>query len=220
MYLYVYTYIMEYVKYSYYSTRFEDNFPERNSVMLTSVKSTNSMRAAQIGLGAIAIILSTLILVHPAASVVSITVTLSVIFLVVGIERVLSGILVDNNSRWGSIGLGFLVIILASIFLSYPVGTTVFLLLLIAVALLFVGIAGIIRGIADKQGSGWSRVFGVVAGVIAVAVSGLMMASPLYGAVFASLVVGIALLVIGIQIIAAGISGRKMRMMATKDVSR
>jgi hypothetical protein len=35
------------------------------------------MRAAQIGLGAIAIILSTLILVHPAASVVSITVTLS-----------------------------------------------------------------------------------------------------------------------------------------------
>ncbi len=220
MYLYVYTHIMEYVKYSYYSTRFEDNFSERNSVMLTSVKSTNSMRAAQIGLGAIAIILSTLILVHPAASVVSITVTLSVILLVVGIERVLSGILVDNNSRWGSIGLGVLVIILASIFLSYPVGTTVFLLLLIAVALLFVGIAGIIRGIADKQGSGWSRVFGVVAGVIAVAVSGLMMASPLYGAVFASLVLGIALLVIGIQIIASGVSGRKMRMMATKDVSR
>ena len=220
MYLYVYTYIMEYVKYSYYSTRFEDNFSERNSVMLTSVKSTNSMRAAQIGLGAIAIILSTLILIHPAASVVSITVTLSVILLVVGIERVLSGILVDNNSRWGSIGLGVLVIILASIFLSYPVGTTVFLLLLIAVALLFVGIAGIIRGIADKQGSGWSRVFGVVAGVIAVAVSGLMMASPLYGAVFASLVLGIALLVIGIQIISAGVSGRKMRMMATKDVSR
>jgi uncharacterized membrane protein HdeD (DUF308 family) len=208
---------MEYVKYSYFSTRFEDHFPERNSVMLTSIKSTNSMRAAQIGLGAIAI---TLILVHPAASVVSITVTLSVILLVVGIERVLSGILVDNNSRWGSIGLGVLVIILASIFLSYPVGTTVFLLLLIAVALLFVGIAGIIRGIADKQGSGWSRVFGVVAGVIAVAVSGLMMASPLYGAVFASLVLGIALLVIGIQIIAAGVSGRKMRMMATKDVSR
>ena len=219
MYLYVYTHIMEYVKYSYYSTRFEDNF-ERNSVMLTSVKSTNSVRAAQIGLGAIAIILSTLILIHPAASVVSITVTLSVILLVVGIERVLSGILVDNNSRWGSIGLGVLVIILASIFLSYPVGTTVFLLLLIAVALLFVGIAGIIRGIADKQGSGWSRVFGVVAGVIAVAVSGLMMASPLYGAVFASLVLGIALLVIGIQIISAGVSGRKMRMMATKDVSR
>ena len=211
---------MEYVKYSYYSTRFEDNFSERNSVMLTSVKSTNSMRAAQIGLGAIAIILSTLILIHPAASVVSITVTLSVILLVVRIERVLSGILVDNNSRWGSIGLGVLVIILASIFLSYPVGTTVFLLLLIAVALLFVGIAGIIRGIADKQGSGWSRVFGVVAGVIAVAVSGLMMASPLYGAVFASLVLGIALLVIGIQIISAGVSGRKMRMMATKDVSR
>jgi uncharacterized membrane protein HdeD (DUF308 family) len=188
--------------------------------MLTSVKSTNSMRAAQIGLGAIAIILSTLILVHPVASVVSIIVTLSVILLVVGIERVLSGILVDNNSRWGSIGLGVLVIILASIFLSYPVGTTVFLLLLIAVALLFIGIAGIMREISDKQGSGWSRVFGVVAGVIAVAVSGLMMASPLYGAVFASLVLGIALLVIGIQIIAAGISGRKMRMMATKDVSR
>src|SRR2546428_13037939 len=106
MYLYVYMYIMEYVKYSYYNTRLGDHFSQRNSNMLTSVKSTNSMRATQIGLGAIAIILSTLILVHPAASVVSITVTLSVILLVVGIERVLSGILVDNNSRWGSIGLG------------------------------------------------------------------------------------------------------------------
>lgn len=178
------------------------------------------MRAAQIGLGAIAIILSTLILIHPAASIVSITVILSTILLVVGIERVLSGILVDNNSRWGSIGLGILVIILASIFLSFPVGTTVFLLLLIAVALLFVGIAGIIRGIGDKQGSVGSRGFSVVAGGIAVAVSGLIMASPLYGAVFASLVLGIALLVIGIQIIAGGLAGRKMRMMATKAVSR
>jgi uncharacterized membrane protein HdeD (DUF308 family) len=65
-----------------------------------------------------------------------------------------------------------------------------------------------------------SREVSVVAGVIAVAVSGLIMASPLYGAVFAYLVLGIGLLIIGIQIIAAGISGRKMRMMATKDVSR
>lgn len=73
------------------------------------------MRAAQIGLGAIAIILSTLILIHPAASIVSITVILSTILLVVGIERVLSGILVDNNSRWGSIGLGILVIIFVNI---------------------------------------------------------------------------------------------------------
>jgi len=210
---------MWYVKYSHYRTRFGDHFPERNSIMLKSVKS-NSMRAAQLGLGAIAIILSTLILIHPAASIVSITVILSAILLVVGIERVLSGILVDNNSRWGSIGLGVLVIILASIFLSFPVGTTVFLLLLIAVALLFIGFAGIIRGIGDKQGRVWSRVFSIVAGGIAVAVSGLIMASPLYGAVFASLLLGMTLLLIGIQIIVAGVAGRKMRMMATKDVSR
>jgi uncharacterized membrane protein HdeD (DUF308 family) len=172
------------------------------------------MRGAQIGLGVIAIILSILVLVHPGITVVSIIIIIGIILLVVGIFEIITGIfgLGANRSRWGSVGLGALALIIAGITLTFPVNTTVFVLVLLAVALLFIGIARIIRGVGDKQSHGWARGFSIGAGVIAIALSVLIMFSPVYGAILVSFLLGIALLIIGIEIIASGISGRKMQM--------
>jgi uncharacterized membrane protein HdeD (DUF308 family) len=61
-------------------------------------------RAAQIGLGAVAIILSILILVFPGTAIVSIILIIGVLLLIVGIESVISGLFVK---RWmASTGLG------------------------------------------------------------------------------------------------------------------
>ena len=54
-------------------------------------------RAAQIGLGAIAIILSILILVFPGTAIVSIILIIGVLLLIIGIESVISGLFVK---RW------------------------------------------------------------------------------------------------------------------------
>jgi uncharacterized membrane protein HdeD (DUF308 family) len=50
------------------------------------------------------------------------------------------------------------------------------------------------------------------AGALAIAISFLVMASPHAGAVFVSIFLGIALLIIGIEIIAVGWTGRRMQL--------
>jgi len=180
-------------------------------------RSPGWMRAVQIGLGAIVIILSILVIVHPGITLFSIIYILGITLIVLGIFEIITGIfgLGANKSRWGTVGLGVLSLIFGSIAVGYPVHTAVFVIILLAIALLFVGIARIIRGVVDKQSRGWTRGFSIGAGVIAIALSGLIMASPLFGTIFVSflvsLILGIALLILGIEIIASGISGRKMQ---------
>ena len=179
---------------------------------MSSQKSPGWRRAAQIGLGALAIILAIIAIVFPGATVVSIVIILAIALLIVGIEKVISGIFFEHKSRFAAIGLGILVIILAIIALAFPVGATTVLILILAFALMFDGFARIIQGFGDKQERGWIRGFYIGVGVLAVIISVMILVSPLFGAALAGLLIGIALLIIGIEIISAGIAGREARL--------
>lgn len=174
-------------------------------------KSPGWMRAIQIGLGIIALVLSIIALFFPAFAFISIVYILAIVLFFTGIERILVGIFapLPGSSRWGTIGLGILVLIVASIALAFPVGTALFVIILIAVALLFDGIARIVHGISDKTISKGSRAFGIIAGIFGVGVSVLIFASPFLGAVVAGILISIALLIIGVQIIVAGATGKR-----------
>ena len=130
-------------------------------------RSPGWMRAVQIGLGAIAIILSILVIVHPGITLFSIIYILGITLIVLGIFEIITGIfgLGANKSRWGTVGLGVLSLIFGSIAVGYPVHTAVFVIILLAIALLFVGIARIIRGVVDKQSRGWTRGFSIAMNV-------------------------------------------------------
>ena len=179
---------------------------------MSTQKSPGWRRAAQIGLGAIAIILAIIAIVFPGATVVSIVIILAIALLIVGIEKVISGIFFQHKSRFAAIGLGILVIILAIIALAFPVGATTVLILIVAFALMFDGFARIIQGFGDKQERGWIRGFYIGVGVLAVIISVMVLVSPFFGAALAGLLIGIALLIIGIQVISAGIAGREARL--------
>ena len=179
---------------------------------MSSQKSPGWRRAAQIGLGALAIILAIIAMVFPGATVVSIVIILAIALLIVGIEKVISGIFFEHKSRFAAIGLGILVIILAIIALAFPVGATTVLILIIAFALMFDGFARIIQGFGDKQERGWIRGFYIGVGVLAVIISVMVLVSPFFGAALAGFLIGIALLIIGIQVISAGIAGRGARL--------
>jgi uncharacterized membrane protein HdeD (DUF308 family) len=179
---------------------------------MSSQKSPGWRRAAQIGLGALAIILAIIAIVFPGATVVSIVIILAIALLIVGIEKVISGIFFQHKSRFAAIGLGILVIILAIIALAFPVGATTVLIFILAFALMFDGFARIIQGFGDKQERGWIRGFYIGVGVLAVIISVMILVSPLFGAALAGLLIGIALLIIGIEIISAGIAGREARL--------
>ena len=62
-------------------------------------KSPGWGRAVEVGLGVLAIILSGLVFVHPGITIASIIYILGIILIVVGIEKIISGIFVVNKSR-------------------------------------------------------------------------------------------------------------------------
>lgn len=133
--------------------------------------------------------------------------------LLVGIESVISDLIVKSKSRMASIRLGIIVIILAIIVMGFPIGTTVFLILLIGIAFLIYGVSRLVHGFGDKESRGWSRGFRIGVGALEVIFGILIMVSPAVGVAFVGFIIAIALLIVGIQMIAGGISGRRTSML-------
>ena len=84
------------------------------------------------------------------------------------------------------------------------------MLFVLAIALFCDGIARIVHSLADRSMHEGSRAFGIIAGIFSIIIAILIMVSPLWGAVIAGILVSIALLVVGIQIIVAGVTGMRM----------
>jgi uncharacterized membrane protein HdeD (DUF308 family) len=118
---------------------------------MTDQNSPGWKRGVLIGLGAIAIVLSILMFIHPGMTVVSIIYLAGIILIVVGIEKIISGIFVANKSRWGTVGLGVLALIFGSIVIAFPVSTAVFVIIMVGIGLLFAGISHVVNGIGNKE---------------------------------------------------------------------
>jgi uncharacterized membrane protein HdeD (DUF308 family) len=180
----------------------------------TTINSPKGIRILQIVLGAIAIALSLAVIVNPGVGIATLTFLLSITLLVVGIERLVTGLTLSKHSkssRFGNIGLGALAALLGIAVMAFPLFTTGVLVTLLALGLLFTGIARVIHGISDKNTSKWSKGFLVGVGVLSLAVSFMVFASPALGVFLLTLVLGINLLIIGIQSVAYGISGHQRR---------
>ena len=181
---------------------------------ISETKSPGWMRAAQIGLGVIALVLSVYILAYPVLTFVTIVLLLGIVLFVVGIERIIQGIVAPGKSRWGTIGLGILVLIISIIVMAFPGAFGVFLIILLAIGLLIDGISRVYHGATDKSRGRWSRIFSIAAGIIEIGLSLVILAAPVIGAELTSFLLAIALLIVGIQIIAAGITGTKFKVLS------
>jgi uncharacterized membrane protein HdeD (DUF308 family) len=137
----------------------------------------------------------------------------------VAIEQIILGIFSPRRSRWSSIGLGILVLIFAAIAISFPIAAAITIIIFIGIAFLINGIARIIEGFSGKH-SGASRAFLIGAGIMAVALSVAVLISPFFGAILAGIIIGIGLLITGIQMIFAGIQGRRRAQIPTSDIAR
>jgi uncharacterized membrane protein HdeD (DUF308 family) len=183
---------------------------------IIDTKSPTWVRALQIGIGIIAIGLSLAAVMFPVLTVVTTFTAAAIILFLFGIEQIVGGIFLYKRSRFAHIGLGILVIILSSIVMAYPLASAAFVVLLAAISLLFSGISSIIAGLRGGKGEDGSknaartgsRALSIVAGALAIALSIMIMVSPLFGVALAALVIGIALLVYGIRLVVTGISGR------------
>lgn len=173
-------------------------------------KSPGWLRGVEIGLGVLVVILSIYALAFPAAAFVGIVWILAIILFFVGIERIIVGIFLPQRSKWATIGLGILMLIFAGLAVAYPVSAAFVIIIFIGVALLFGGIARLVEGFSGHR-SGWQRFFLIGAGILMIAISIAVMVSPAFGAVFAGILIAIALLITGFQMIAAGATGERYR---------
>jgi uncharacterized membrane protein HdeD (DUF308 family) len=183
------------------------------------INSPRGTRILQLVLGGIAIALSLAVILNPGFGIATIALLLSATLLVVGIERVVTGFTQSNRSskvsKFGNIGLGALVVILGIAVLAFPIFATEVVVTLLALGLLFIGIARIIHGLTDKNISKWSKASLVGVGVLSLAVSFMVFAYPTLGVLLLTLVLGINLLIIGAQSIAYAISGHSRYSTAT-----
>jgi uncharacterized membrane protein HdeD (DUF308 family) len=182
---------------------------------MTNISSESPLwlQLLQISVGVVSIILSSIVLAYPSLGVFTVILMLAITLLIVGIERVASGIfspfLGSKLSRLSNIGLGVIVIVFALISVAYPPFAVGILIALVAFALLFNGVARIVYGIAYKNAPKWSRAFRFGVGVLCIALSILVISSPTFGIILLGLIISIALLVNGIELIASGLTGRR-----------
>lgn len=170
------------------------------------------LRFLQIGLGVIAVGLSLSIIVYPSVGVATVSIVLAAALLVIGIERIATGFSANQSksSSAGNIILGALVIGLSAVVLAFPLLAAGFLVIMLGISLLFAGIARIMEGVSSKHVSKGSRSLLIGVGVLAVAISFMVFASPLVGIVLLNFIVAIALLIIGIECIAEAVFGRRL----------
>jgi uncharacterized membrane protein HdeD (DUF308 family) len=170
------------------------------------------LRFLQIGLGVIAVGLSLSVIVYPSVGIATLSVALAVALIVIGIERIATGFSANQSksSRAGNIILGALVIGLSAGVLAFPLLAAGFLVIMLGISLLFAGIARIVEGVLSKHVSKGSRSLLIGVGVLAVAVSFMVFASPLVGIVLLNFIVAVALLIIGIECIVQAVSGRRL----------
>ena len=174
-------------------------------------KSPGWVRMAQIGLGAVILVLSILALLNPVMGGVTVIFILALLLFFAGIEKVVSGIIGRGKSRLASIGLGIIVIVISLIAMTYPQGATAVIVILLGIALLVDGISRIIHSLRRRERGRMSNMFGIGVGALEIIFAIAIIVYPNIGIALAGILIGIALLITSIQIIAAGLTGRSRR---------
>ncbi len=173
---------------------------------------SKGIRILQIIVGIIAIALSIAVIINPGFGIEILVFLLSVTLFVVGIERVSIGFLPyirKSSTRIINIVLGGLAILLSIIVIAFPIFTMGFLVTLLALGLLFIGVARIVHGVLDKQTSKWSRVFLVAVGILSIGISVMVFVNPVVGIFILTFMLAVNLLIIGIESIVHGASGKR-----------
>jgi uncharacterized membrane protein HdeD (DUF308 family) len=170
----------------------------------------------QIVIGSIAVLLSIVILsfliIYPAAALLTVILFLSIVFLIVGIERIavgISSLSPTKKARYTNIALGIVVLGLSIFLMEFPIYTAALLIILGAVALLVTGIARVVQGLSrdiPRLFKGWN----IGVGALSIVISFLVIINPVrFGLVLLVTVLALTLLIVGIEMISLGARGNK-----------
>ncbi|MGC1135533.1 MAG: DUF308 domain-containing protein [Nitrososphaeraceae archaeon] len=190
------------------------------------------LRMLQIVLGSISVLLAAIILFVPGSSISTTVLLLSLIFLIIGIERICFGVVKATSttstttttttttatittkpskykSRIANIALGLLIIALSIVLMEFPVFSAALLIVLAAIALLVIGIARIIHTFREEDIHRATRKYlSVGVGILCIVVAILIIANPTtFGLMLLVFMLSITLIIVGISMIVRGVKG-------------
>jgi len=179
-------------------------------------------RSLQIGIGIIALVLSFLMisLGYPTLSLNIINIFVSITLLTIGIERVVSGLMlpaiarqsmgITKIGRFTSIGMGTIATIFAIIALSSPqfASTKNFTLLSLSISVIFNGLGKIVQGVLDRRDRLPVKVFLISLGILSLGIAYLVGHAEQFGTIFLTRILSIVLILYGMQMIFFGITGK------------
>ena len=172
--------------------------------MVTINKSPQWVRAAQIGLGALAMVLAIVALTNPNLAILSLVILVAIVLVITGFEKIITGLVLTHKLRFLTVGLGVLTIILAGLALAYSTEAGRVVILILGFSLMVDGFSRIADGFTSKSDKRFVREFTIGVGILAVIISVGVISFPLWGAFFASKLIAVELIIIGIQMITSG----------------
>ncbi|HYT02302.1 MAG TPA: hypothetical protein VEL70_05285 [Candidatus Acidoferrum sp.] len=189
---------------------------------MINYKPPSWFRSLQIGIGIIALVLSFLMisLGYPTLSLNIINIFVSITLLTIGIERVVSGLMlpaiarqsmgITKIGRFTSIGMGTIATIFAIIALSSPqfASTKNFTLLSLSISVIFNGFGKIVQGVLDRRDTLPIKVFLISLGILSLAIAFLVGHADQFGTIFLTRILSIVLILYGMQMIFFGITGK------------
>lgn len=165
-------------------------------------KSPKWVRAAQIILGALAILLAIVALTNSGLTILLILI--AIVLVITGFEKTVTGLFIAHNLRFFTIGLGVLTIILSGLALTYPVSAARVLLLILGFSLMVDGFSRIADGLTNKSDKRLVRGFTIAVGILTIIISVGINIIPFWGKLFISKLIAVDLIIIGVQMIISG----------------
>ena len=175
-------------------------------------KAPKWLRAFDIISGLIAVILSVIVLAYQELAILTLIFVLSVILLISGIARILTGIFANYLSdgvRTLNFGTGLVAIVLALIAMLYTNLTTQVLIFLLALVMLLNGVVRVVIGGFERAFPKWFRGLLVVVGAATITLSAVVCVYTDFGALVLVLMLSFSFMFNGIARVVQGIMGTK-----------
>jgi uncharacterized membrane protein HdeD (DUF308 family) len=172
------------------------------------------LRAAQVIVGLVCILLSITIFLSSGLGSYTLLFLIEITLIIIGSERVATGITLrgtKRSSRAINIGLGLGIIGFAVLGFLTPQLTTQWLIILLGLGLLANGILRIIDGLRNIEYERFTRLFRLGAGAVSVVISILVLVYPRFGFYLLMVIIAVALVVTGIELLMVGIKGKRKR---------
>lgn len=178
-------------------------------------KSPGWLRALEIVVGIILIFTAFYVWVYPGIATLTYVFIFGIVLVILGISRFIAGFAAKNLTtgiRILLIIVGILAVIIGFYALAYPLVGAITLVYFFAFALLFLGfdrlaLAGTAKG--AEEGT-WLKYLSIIVGIFAIIISFAILLYPGFGLALVFVLISLQLFLLGIELLAAGITGMNL----------